>query len=61
MEERNAVANLREGGTLMLKTSDGKSEVGLKEEDLPIEYLLSHFGIMVSIYIYSYLSVVLCV
>lgn len=40
-EERKAVKELVEGGVILV-TSNGKSS--LKEEEIPIEYLLAHFG-----------------
>jgi len=45
-EERRGVANLAEGGTLEVVDSAGVSV--LKDGDAPIEYLLAHFGTMVT-------------
>jgi hypothetical protein len=41
-EERANIKTLSEGGYLTIKGPDGKSP--LKDTDLPIEYLLAHFG-----------------
>ena len=47
-EERKAVAsNLTEGGYVHLQRDDG-TEMPLKTGDLPMEYLLAHFGTKVS-------------
>jgi len=43
-EERNNVATLIEGGTLRITANDGTPSLSMKPADLPIEYLLAHFG-----------------
>eukprot|EP01038_Epipyxis_sp_PR26KG_P014922 gene14922-20071_t len=42
-QERREVANLIEGGTIVLKKPD-QTIISLKPEEQPIEYLLGHFG-----------------
>eukprot|EP01036_Dinobryon_divergens_P032020 gene32020-41525_t len=42
-EERRQIANLNEGGTISVVSADG-TPINLKPNDLPIEYLLAHFG-----------------
>lgn len=43
-EERKAVAELVEGGILNLQRTGSEGGSGLKPEELPLEYLLAHFG-----------------
>lgn len=43
-EERINVATLIEGGTLRITANDGTPSLSMKPADLPIEYLLAHFG-----------------
>jgi hypothetical protein len=52
-QERRQVANLVEGGTVVIHTPIEGGGKGLKDSDLPIEYLLAHFGTKVFIH-YSY-------
>jgi len=43
-EERRNVGTLIEGGTLRITANDGTPSSSIKPSDLPIEYLLAHFG-----------------
>lgn len=43
-EERKLVGHMVEGGTVTLVSESGGATAGVKPEELPLEYLLAHFG-----------------